>query len=224
MLRPSQAGSSPRGRGKRQVTDLCAPDSRLIPAWAGKTSRATTRPPASRAHPRVGGENVHTDKGVYSAGGSSPRGRGKRGRNRPRTHGHGLIPAWAGKTLQGVCSLHRTPAHPRVGGENGEDRELLVSNGGSSPRGRGKRPHLPTRARRGRLIPAWAGKTGQGSRPPGPRRAHPRVGGENGVGKQKFHGVTGSSPRGRGKPRLSGCQHVFSWLIPAWAGKTPSIT
>ena len=32
---------------------------------------------------------------------------------------YGLIPAWAGKTCQFVLTWYRSPAHPRVGGENG---------------------------------------------------------------------------------------------------------
>ena len=73
------------------------PHTRLIPAWAGKTSTPTSKPLARRAHPRVGGEN-RTRQGAYwldeahprvggenlraissnlSGSGSSPRGRGK---------------------------------------------------------------------------------------------------------------------------------------------------
>ena len=52
-----QAGSSPRGRGKRPVPGLQGGHARLIPARAGKTGRRTwTRAPRA-AHPRAGGEN-----------------------------------------------------------------------------------------------------------------------------------------------------------------------
>ena len=70
-------GSSPRGRGKLVVVVLGVVEFRLIPAWAGKTTSSTPSRRRSRAHPRVGGENldlVHTD--LYVPG-SSPRGRGK---------------------------------------------------------------------------------------------------------------------------------------------------
>ena len=50
---------------------------RLIPAWAGKTSAAAGSASASRAHPRVGGENVASEAATSTATGSSPRGRGK---------------------------------------------------------------------------------------------------------------------------------------------------
>ena len=52
-----EAGSSPRVRGKRgPLTDRPRPP-RLIPACAGKTASRPADPDATRAHPRVCGEN-----------------------------------------------------------------------------------------------------------------------------------------------------------------------
>ena len=50
--------------------------------------------------------------------------------------------------------------------------------------------------------------------------AHPRVGGENQLGKRRVEGVQDSSPRGRGKPCVRVCDGCACGLIPAWAGKT----
>ena len=50
--------------------------------------------------------------------------------------------------------------------------------------------------------------------------AHPRVGGENAEPKRDPLGVTGSSPRGRGKRDAGGQRVCRRGLIPAWAGKT----
>ena len=99
-------------------------------------------------------------------------------------------------------------------GPNGEPAE------GSSPRGRGKRrASSSTGAGRG-LIPAWAGKTVIEAMSCSMLGAHPRVGGENFPDDCVHVGVTGSSPRGRGKPFfLRRCTPMFR-LIPAWAGKT----
>ena len=74
----SGPGSSPRGRGKRPRARQRRRPPGLIPAWAGKTPPWMMRARASRAHPRVGGENSPetSDKDVVT--GSSPRGRGKR--------------------------------------------------------------------------------------------------------------------------------------------------
>ena len=152
--------------------------------------------------------------------GSSPRGRGKP-RRRPESHRRcRLIPAWAGKTC--VCvrrSLSRR-AHPRVGGENLTPAGRLVIDGGSSPRGRGKRDRDIRRRLQGRLIPAWAGKTRYRVRPRHRLGAHPRVGGENLARAVSVVRPGGSSPRGRGKQiNIIVCINSTR-LIPAWAGKT----
>ena len=73
-----EAGSSPRVRGKRgPLTDRPRPP-RLIPACAGKTASRPADPDATRAHPRVCGENGSCTT--------------------PPPVGAGLIPACAGKT------------------------------------------------------------------------------------------------------------------------------
>ena len=74
----SRAGSSPRGRGKLRPESDPQGVARLIPAWAGKTRLPIRRGHASRAHPRVGGENEERVRATVDSEGSSPRGRGKR--------------------------------------------------------------------------------------------------------------------------------------------------
>ena len=175
---------------------------------------------ASRAHPRVGGENVGTNGICSSPSGSSPRGRGKLVVREQRARGFGLIPAWAGKTFLGLPFSSSTTAHPRVGGENARVRRLAVLQPGSSPRGRGKRKGLSCRRDQERLIPAWAGKTSIGRSMTSYATAHPRVGGENTVRVTLAIVVRGSSPRGRGKPTPMRWVPTPTRLIPAWAGKT----
>ena len=111
--------------------------------------------------------------------GSSPRGRGKLMRDLEAWEGYGLIPARAGKTggLPGEVGAIR--AHPRAGGENGEDASSATPNFGSSPRGRGKRSQGAEQCFRVGLIPARAGKTQQADHVLHLVRAHPRAGGEN---------------------------------------------
>ena len=168
----------------------------------------------------MGGENVTRVVRVIRPTGSSPRGRGKhprRPRCRPRDR---LIPAWAGKTVLDTPEYFTAWAHPRVGGENGEDLARPARVSGSSPRGRGKLESCMTVRTVEGLIPAWAGKTARlTSRRPQPR-AHPRVGGENQAPKSVSMVWTGSSPRGRGKRDASGRGNDDAGLIPAWAGKT----
>ena len=193
-------GSSPRGRGKHHYHPKSPSETRLIPAWAGKTADLERNPELEGAHPRVGGEN-HVARGCPIDGeGSSPRGRGKPFPAPSGTQTFGLIPAWAGKTCGGALARCCVRAHPRVGGEN-RWRELpdLYSHG-SSPRGRGKLARRWSTPRRRGLIPAWAGKT-----------------------HYDCSGLTqaaGSSPRGRGKLRHFLSSLIGYRLIPAWAGKT----
>ena len=156
--------------------------------------------------------------------GSSPRGRGKHSNHFLGTPKKWLIPARAGKTC--VCvrrSLSRR-AHPRVGGENLTPAGRLVIDGGSSPRGRGKRDRDIRRRLQDRLIPAWAGKTRYRVRPRHRLGAHPRVGGENLARAVSVVRPGGSSPRGRGKQiNIIVCINSTR-LIPAWAGKTRTPT
>ena len=91
---------------------------------------------------------------------------------------------------------------------------------GSSPRVRGKPRVRRVVASRCRLIPACAGKTASKNRLYAATGAHPRVCGEN-LGRAALtKGLTGSSPRVRGK--LPQRRETFSpaRLIPACAGKT----
>ena len=154
-----------------------------------------------------------------------------------------LIPAWAGKTFCVVVWLVAHRAHPRVGGENAVLSRYSTAIFGSSPRGRGKRIRLCIGMRFTRLIPAWAGKTATSCAKCPPITAHPRVGGENNADLIPSLYTVGSSPRGRGKPRLwsTVLQPLGSSprgrgklicplhptcqvrLIPAWAGKTAGV-
>ena len=174
-------GSSPRGRGKRGRPRTRKRCRRLIPAWAGKTSRGSSWPQQRGAHPRVGGENGYLSVFRVTGLGSSPRGRGKRDLRRVKGVTTGLIPAWAGKTAGYGARAGRGRAHPRVGGENLRMPSRPQSKTGSSPRGRGKRRDDALCLADPGLIPAWAGKT-----------IYPAM--------QALAGF-GSSPRGRGKRR-----------------------
>ena len=94
------------------------------------------------------------------------------------------------------------------------------SEGGSSPRGRGKPVTTGATISAPGLIPAWAGKTSPACLSTPPRRAHPRVGGENLMPSQTLETICGSSPRGRGKLILSTDRESQLGLIPARTGKT----
>ena len=152
--------------------------------------------------------------------GSSPRVRGKHALSAADGVLIRLIPACAGKTMGTTCLATRSRAHPRVCGENPDLVEEFRSEGGSSPRVRGKLPLSKSFHTLRRLIPACAGKTSLSRLRTRCVRAHPRVCGENHAEHGFKTETVGSSPRVRGK-------QVFYWerctvrgLIPACAGKT----
>ena len=111
-----------------------------------------------------------------------------------------LIPAHAGKTTGADGRPRGTWAHPRSRGENLMRCRTLVAASGSSPLTRGKRSCETFEERRGRLIPAHAGKTVYCQIPRRLPGAHPRSRGEN--------CVRNATPQGVAR------------LIPAHAGKT----
>ena len=216
------AGSSPRGRGKHRRIPRLRWTGRLIPAWAGKTCRPGPQSRRPWAHPRVGGENLKVSALPPATAGSSPRGRGKPPDRWCFPLVYRLIPAWAGKTPSLSPRLSQDGAHPRVGGENPKHSHPGQQARGSSPRGRGKHGHVEDDTGQCRLIPAWAGKTWTRGNADAPRRAHPRVGGENRRQRRPQFRPSGSSPRGRGKRWRNHGYESLPRLIPAWAGKTSS--
>ena len=91
---------------------------RLIPAWAGNTSRAPCSGSPPPVHPRVGGEHRQLRPNILSLAGSSPRGRGTHECNDSGWCAGRFIPAWAGNTRVSAAPLTPYPVHPRVGGEH----------------------------------------------------------------------------------------------------------
>ena len=193
-------GSSPLTRGKPLQGGAEEGLRGLIPAHAGKTTRAHLPTARGRAHPRSRGENIDGEDERPGDVGSSPLTRGKHhGTDRRRTR-RGLIPAHAGKTNALTCH-HPPPV-------------------GSSPLTRGK----PVRVRFEHsiygLIPAHAGKTSSTNRIRSRTWAHPRSRGENRTLRRLRSRLRGSSPLTRGKRGDAPPGPAFLGLIPAHAGKT----
>ena len=92
--------------------------------------------------------------------------------------------------------------------------------GGSSPLTRGKQKLELAFKKRGRLIPAHAGKTWRRESADAPHRAHPRSRGENVSAGTSLSSMMGSSPLTRGKPSPPDRWSSARRLIPAHAGKT----
>ena len=216
----SRKGSSPRVRGKLVFASAAVHIDGLIPACAGKTLIRASRGRSRTAHPRVCGENSLIRHSPMQRQGSSPRVRGKHKLTAPRSTTNGLIPACAGKTSTRHNRTCRNRAHPRVCGENLRIPLSRPETAGSSPRVRGKQGIVILPRRFIGLIPACAGKTRRRPHAHRPRRAHPRVCGENRAGFIQTGGEQGSSPRVRGKRRWVAVCRLQRGLIPACAGKT----
>ena len=192
----------------------------LIPAHAGKTPSGCPWPCLRAAHPRSRGENCAPGSRPSDGQGSSPLTRGKHRSLGANDHGHGLIPAHAGKTSMDRVSSGRVRAHPRSRGEN---YKLTIDRGaytGSSPLTRGKRRERKRNVLADGLIPAHAGKTDGAGANPQEEKAHPRSRGENGCCGQGSRLDLGSSPLTRGKLLSRSVDERRERLIPAHAGKT----
>ena len=111
-------GSSPRAREaqRREVTAVQVDG--IIPACAGNTPPAPSRPAPWGDYPRMRGEHVHGAGLRGSTAGSSPHARGARVSVSTGLVGLGIIPACAGSTrcLQRRPSIGRD--HPRMRGEH----------------------------------------------------------------------------------------------------------
>ena len=152
--------------------------------------------------------------------GSSPRGRGT-GASQGQHLGAGrFIPAWAGNSQPQPRGYPPPAVHPRVGGEQSENRNTRLFTHGSSPRGRGTDAAKKAAETMRRFIPAWAGNRARRTADAPNFTVHPRVGGE-----QKYRVAyscprIGSSPRGRGTAFISRVSDIPSRFIPAWAGNS----
>ena len=162
-------GSSPHTRGALFLARLGWILERIIPAYAGSTSRRAVRGrrcPGSSPHTR--GAPPHPS-GVFSMS--------------------RIIPAYAGST-SGVRrrELWRQD-HPRIRGEHGENLAGRAIPRGSSPHTRGAHPAALPGDQSGRIIPAYAGSTLIWRRRNPHRGDHPRIRGE--------HRRRGAAPCGR---------------------------
>ena len=166
-------------RGKLPYSTTPMRVDRNIPAYAGKTSEYDQPSGGFWEHPRVCGENTRYTHRKENPMGTSPRMRGKRGKDSQGRGPARNIPAYAGKTVTIVSPTPESQEHPRVCGENNLSALGLGFLVGTSPRMRGKPQTNPAYPNHTGNIPAYAGKTrGLMSRAKAAQE-HPRVCGEN---------------------------------------------
>ena len=161
---------------------------------------------------------------VLSVYGSSPRVRGKHGRQPLHVKRRRIIPARAGQTPIRSRPARTCPDHPRACGANPLALHCLFPIHGSSPRVRGKQ-HTRVRSRnQPRIIPARAGQTRHLRRRVGTCPDHPRACGANGEYFIENNGAYGSSPRVRGKLPSALSRSRLTRIIPARAGQTSAVS
>ena len=207
-------------RGKQLFGVILVPVSRIIPAHAGQTTPSVFLPLPLPDHPRACGANTGKDAEKHFKDGSSPRMRGKHASYGFIQAFSRIIPAHAGQTECGTRARGRRTDHPRACGANTCKRACCRVRRGSSPRMRGKQPHIKPYRNGNRIIPAHAGQTHSSPFLSLSFADHPRACGANGTVNGVNQRQHGSSPRMRGKRRRHGRISGRPRIIPAHAGQT----
>ena len=136
---PSRPGSSPHTRGARTEPPQNIVDRGIIPAYAGSTFRSYWLWSRPRYHPRIRGEHFPEPGLDVGQAGSSPHTRGALcSLSTPSTR-RGIIPAYAGSTVEVPAASFPAEDHPRIRGEHSpavRSQGLFI---GSSPHTRGAR-------------------------------------------------------------------------------------
>ena len=133
-----EVGSPPRMRGKVMKSGTSSLNSRITPAYAGKSILYAAGAFCSWDHPRVCGEKIIIGKRQVGKTGSPPRMRGKAHRASGRNALSGITPAYAGKRSWKESRPCACGDHPRVCGEKCRFQLAVRNPLGSPPRMRGK--------------------------------------------------------------------------------------
>ena len=191
----------------------------IIPAYAGSTITKPSNVLRGGDHPRVCGEHFPRGPCTVRGLGSSPRMRGAQGAQARCIHRPGIIPAYAGSTMNIVSTDAGVEDHPRVCGEHSLVFTCSPRQLGSSPRMRGARSAARSSATTRRIIPAYAGSTSWPSVSSCCLTDHPRVCGEHATTAHPTKARRGSSPRMRGAPRYSPSRHRYRRDHPRVCGE-----
>ena len=193
-------GSSPHARGTLPRLLALKARARFIPACAGNTRCATSRPDRPSVHPRMRGEHPVCHVAPGSPFGSSPHARGTQLEAARVQAERRFIPACAGNTSDASRIASRWTVHPRMRGEHAQPDLSFHGVRGSSPHARGTRTSAYRRAP--------------------PLSVHPRMRGEHGAASSASSSSDGSSPHARGTRLSAPPSRGPLRFIPACAGNT----
>ena len=90
----------------------------IIPAFAGNTVIMLYFDKLSKDHPRIRGEHDFVKKPIRKRQGSSPHSRGTLAWENTDILPSGIIPAFAGNTIEGTRDIIARWDHPRIRGEH----------------------------------------------------------------------------------------------------------
>ncbi len=216
----TDAGASPRARGRQEHENGRCKRRRSIPAGAGSTPSSAWWRSRPWEHPRGRGVDGSVRPKAAGSAGASPRARGRPSAALVRHVDLRSIPAGAGSTAPRPCRPAQSEEHPRGRGVDTSAMKVSMSPEGASPRARG-RQGLGRRADPShRSIPAGAGSTSRTTSHRHPSAEHPRGRGVDAGCPTRLRWSGGASPRARGRPgpALGGPGPERS--IPAGAGST----
>ena len=146
-------------RGKVNSVSLDSRNTRITPAYAGKSCRYSIIFTIDKDHPRLCGEKIVSNGRSIDAPGSPPPMRGKGLFGVAFNSVHRITPAYAGKSSFASCSFASFRDHPRLCGEKFLIPRIAGSQLGSPPPMRGKDYLSDFGIVRLRITPAYAGKS-----------------------------------------------------------------
>ena len=241
---PRDSGSSPHTRGAPALDVGGAQADGIIPAYAGSTALTSDCSWAGRDHPRIRGEHATVLLTLASSSGSSPHTRGALAMQVGVDLLERIIPAYAGSTDLLGDAFAPIGDHPRIRGEHVYLDVLAAAVTGSSPHTRGAQHSSGYTCCRTRIIPAYAGSTGETERviakDPGIipayagsttssslswrlERDHPRIRGEHGCRAVYSLGELGSSPHTRGAHLgIPAIPRIAAVIIPVFLYPSPT--
>ena len=132
----------------------------------------------------------------------------------------GIIPAYAGSTVNRVGHWVGLPDHPRIRGEHKDHGARVAFFEGSSPHTRGALGFGGVEIDAAGIIPPYAGSTCRSPRRRPAPWDHPRIRGEHAACSNASRDDRGSSPHTRGARPASGPDCGGGRIIPAYAGST----
>ena len=216
----NETGSPPPMRGKAGNPCIAGNPCRITPAYAGKSEFCPKSSRSGQDHPRLCGEKIFSSFSHAPQTGSPPPMRGKECMSIRRNRQNGITPAYAGKSCPFCRFRGGCRDHPRLCGEKPETSASPETHAGSPPPMRGKELNFQPTCPRGRITPAYAGKSISPVGSVLTQKDHPRLCGEKRTCLWLKNLPPGSPPPMRGKELAHAAAKIPKGITPAYAGKS----